>query len=259
MSFKNKKNPKISIITVCYNSEKTIKKTLDSVKNQTLKNIEHLIIDGKSIDNTISIVKKFSHVKKIISEPDRGLYYAMNKGLKIASGDIIGFLNSDDFYATNKVLRSVAKLFYEDPTLEACYADLVYVNRSNTSKIIRYWKSGTFRYGAFSEGWNPPHPTFFVKRSIYLKNGNFDVKYRIASDAELMMRFLEVKKIKVKYISKIWVKFRLGGLSNSGLKNIYEQNYEILKALKKHKLPSNFIYFFYKKLVIKLKEFILRP
>lgn len=250
------KKYKISIITVCFNSEKTIKKTLKSVQNQKYNKIEHVIIDGKSNDKTLSIVKKFQHIKKIISEKDHGIYYAMNKGLKIATGEIIGFLNSDDFYANNNVLKNVSKLFKEDPRLEACYADLVYVNALDTSKIIRFWKSDYFVQGAFSKGWCPPHPTFFVKKSVYEQHGNFDTNYKLASDAELMMRFMEVKKIKVKYEPKLWVKFRIGGVSNKSLKNITIQNIEVLKALKNHGLKFNYITFFFKKLILKIKQFV---
>lgn len=251
---------KISIITVAYNSAATIKETLSSVFNQVYKNKEHIIIDGKSTDNTVKIIKNFSS-KDIfmISEKDQGIYYAMNKGINFAKGDIIGFLNSDDFYATNDVLSKVHKIFNEDPALGACYSDLVYVHPLNTTKIIRYWKSGNFSFGAFSKGWCPPHPTFFVKRSIYNNYGNFDVSYKIASDAELMMRFLEIKKIKVKYIPEVWVKFRLGGISNRSLKNIWKQNFEVLNALKKNKLSSNVISFFLRKIITKSKQYIQRP
>ena len=248
---------KISIITVTLNSATFINHCLESIKKQKYDNIEHIIIDGGSNDDTLPILKsKKNQFSALISEPDNGIYDAMNKGLKIATGDIIGFLNSDDFYATNDVLNSVYKLFKDDPTLDACYSDLVYVNALDTSKIIRYWKSGNFIQGTFSKGWCPPHPTFFVKSSVYKLYGNFDINYKIASDAELMMRFMEVKKIKVKYEPKLWVKFRMGGVSNRSLKNIIIQNGEVLKALKSHGLQFNYIIFFFKKLIIKIKQFI---
>jgi glycosyltransferase involved in cell wall biosynthesis len=259
MSITKIKKLKISIITVSYNSEKTIKITLNSVKDQTYKKIEHIIIDGNSADKTVLIAKQYSHINKIISKPDDGIYDAMNKGLKIATGDIICFLNSDDFYASNNVLSSVNKIFRDNPTLDACYSDLIYVDSLNTSKIIRYWKSGNFNFGSFAKGWHPPHPTFFVKSSVYKRYGCFDTKFKIASDAELMMRFLEVKKIKVKYIPKIWIKFRVGGVSNRNLINIFKQNIEVLNALKKHKLSFNIFSFFWKKIIFKSWQFILRP
>jgi glycosyltransferase involved in cell wall biosynthesis len=259
MSITKIKKLKISIITVSYNSEKTIKKTLDSVKDQTYKKIEHIIIDGNSADKTVLIAKQYSHINKIISKPDDGIYDAMNKGLKIATGDIICFLNSDDFYASNNVLSSVNKIFIDNPTLDACYSDLIYIDSLNTSKIIRYWKSGNFNFGSFAKGWCPPHPTFFVKSSVYKRYGYFDTKFKIASDAELMMRFLQVKKIKVKYIPKIWIKFRVGGISNRNLINIFKQNMEVLNALKKHKLSFNIFSFFWNKIIFKSRQFILRP
>ena len=256
---KSKRNLKISIITPCLNSQKTIKITLQSIKSQAYKNIEHIIVDGKSIDKTLSIIKQFSHVTKVISKRDNGIYDAMNKGLKIATGDIVCFLNSDDFYASNNVLSSVNKIFIDNPTLDACYSDLIYVDSLNASKIIRYWKSGNFNFGSFAKGWCPPHPTFCVKSSVYKRYGYFDTKFKIASDAELMMRFLEVKKIKVKYIPKIWIKFRVGGISNRNLINIFKQNIEVLNALKKHKLSFNILSFFWNKIIFKSWQFILRP
>ena len=259
MSSANLNNLKITIITVCYNSEKTIQGTLKFVKNQNFEEIEHLIVDGGSTDKTLTIVKDDHQVKKIISEPDKGLYYAMNKGLKIASGDIIGFLNSDDFYLNDKVISRVANIFNNTSDLDACYADLVYVDKINTNKIIRYWKSSKFVPGLFSKGWSPPHPTFFVRRSLFKSFGDFDLRFNIASDVDLMIRFLEINKIKCFYIPELWVKMRLGGTTNKNLKNILLQNLEILNSLNKNKLPRNFIIFFLYKFISKLKQFYNKP
>ena len=178
---------KISIITVCYNSEKTIGKTLESIFNQSSKKIEHIIVDGMSTDSTLSIISKLPYKKKVISEPDNGIYDAMNKGIEIAEGDIIGFLNSDDFYANNDIISKVLKQFENDPKIDACYSDLIYVDRFNTSKIVRYFRSSEFYEGLFSKGWCPPHPTFFVRRSIYERLGKFDLNYHIASDVDLSL------------------------------------------------------------------------
>jgi len=251
---------RISIITVAYNSAATIKETLASVFNQFYKNKEHIIIDGKSRDNTVKIIKNFSS-KDIfmISEKDEGIYYAMNKGINFAKGDIIGILNSDDFYTSNQVLSSVIKIFCENPLIDACYSDLVLVDPIKTSKIIRYWKSNQFKSGAFSKGWCPAHPTFFVRRSVYERFGVFNLNYHIASDVELMMRFLEVHKINTKYIPEIWVKQRVGGTSNKNLKNILKSNKEIIFALKDHALPINFFYFFICKLFSRTKQFFFKP
>ena len=251
-----KKNPKITVITVSYNSEKTIKTTLNSVLNQKFKKIEHIIIDGQSTDKTVSIIKKYSHVKKIVSEPDNGIYDAMNKGIKIATGDIIGFLNSDDFYANDYVLSRVATIFANNPNLHGCYADLIYTDKNNISKNIRYWKSNDFVPGLFSKGWCPPHTTFFVRRSIYEKFGNFNLKYTIASDVELMMRFLEIQKIHVCYISEVWIKMRIGGTTNKNLMNILKQNMEVLNALKGHNLVYNWVVFFIYKIISRSLQFL---
>ena len=249
---------KITVITVCCNSEKTIRTTLESVANQSWKNIENIIVDNKSTDKTLSIIKEYPHVKKIISEHDEGVYDAMNKGIKIATGDIIGFLNSDDFYANDEVIATVAREFKKDKFLEVCYADLIYVSRFRTSKIIRYFKSKEFKKGLFSKGWCPPHPTFFVRRSVYQRFGKFDLNYQIASDVDLMMRFLEIHKVKFRYIPEIWVKMRVGGITNKNLKNIWLQNQEILNSFHKNGLSVHPIIFFIYKIFSRFFQFFKR-
>ena len=248
---------KISIITVTFNSASFINHCLDTVKKQTYDNIEHIVIDGASADSTLSILKsKRTQLAALISEPDKGIYEAMNKGINLATGDVIGFLNSDDFYANKKVISKVARTFERNPFLDVCYADLVYVDRLKTSKIIRYWKSSDFNFGAFAKGWCPPHPTFFVRRSVYERFGNFDLNYSIASDVELMMRLLEVQKVNALYIPEIWIKMRLGGASNKSFKNIVMQNKEVLHALKKHNLSANWISFFVYKIINRGLQFL---
>lgn len=246
---------KISIITVCYNSEKTIRNTLESINSQNSKKIEHLIIDGQSTDNTLSIVDEFSYEKKIVSERDKGIYDAMNKGIKLAQGEIIGFLNSDDFYANNDVIFKVVKQFEYDQLLQTCYADLVYVERFNTSKNIRYVKSGEFKHGLFLTGWCPPHPTFFALKSVYNRFGSFNLSYRFASDFDLMLRFLEKHKLKSLYISEVLVNMRLGGVTNKNIKNIWLQNREILTSFKENGLRINIVKFFFLKIISRLVQF----
>jgi glycosyltransferase involved in cell wall biosynthesis len=198
---------KISIITPTYNSEKFINDFLNSVGKQTYKNFEHIIIDGASSDKTLELLKaKKKQITHLLSENDRGVFDAMNKGIKIAKGEIIGFLNSDDFYFNNEILSNVAHLFIKDNTLEAVYANLIYTKKDNIFKNVRFWKSNNFYSGLFSKGWSPPHPTFFVKKSVYEKYGMFNLDYGNASDIEIMMRFLEVYKIKSRYVSDTWVK-----------------------------------------------------
>ena len=248
---------KISIITVCYNSIKHIENCLASIKSQNYKDIESILIDGGSTDGTLSLLKSRNHkFSTLISEPDKGIYDAMNKGIRHASGDVIGFLNSDDYYVNNEIISKVATVFNCNSAIDACYADLIYVDQLNTSKIIRHVKSAQYRKGLFSIGWCAPHPTFFVRRSVFDRLGNFDLRYKIAPDFDLIMRFLEVNKIKSKYVSEIWVKMRTGGISNKNLKNIFLQNLEVLSALKKNNIPFSYFRFFYNKLFYILREFL---
>jgi len=251
---------KVSVITITHNSDSTINDCLASVKLQKYNHIEHIIVDGGSTDQTLSILNSnIAQIAVLISEPDRGIYDAMNKGINIATGDIICFLNSDDFYENNEVIYKAVKEFKKDPSLDACYADLIYVDKFDISKTVRYVKSGEFKEGLFSKGWCPPHPTFFVRRSVYERFGNFDLNYHLASDVELMMRFLEVQKINARYIPELWIKMRLGGITNKNFKNILIQNKEVLHALKNHNLSVNWISFFINKIINRGLQFLKRP
>ena len=233
---------------------------MQSVASQSYGVTEHIVIDGASTDCTLKVLHaRREHLATLLSESDRGIYDAMNKGIKLAQGDVIGFLNSDDLYASNDVLTKVASLFIEDPKLEACYADLVYTDQVDISRIVRYWQSSNFSLGNFSKGWCPPHPTFFARRSVYERFGVFDLTYRIAADIELMMRFLEVHKIRVLYVPEVWVRMRMGGTTNKSLKNIWVQNQEIQRALKSHGLLANPIRFFGYKLISRGRQFFRRP
>ena len=207
---------KISIITVCYNSAKTIEDTLKSVANQKDINVEHILIDGASKDGTQQIIRQYDSVTMLVSEPDKGIYDAMNKGIALATGDVIGTLNADDFYMYDHVLSNVAKIFL-DPNIEACYGDLVYVSEANTDQPVRFWKSTDYKHGLFKAGWMPAHPTFFVRKSVYERLGNFDLNYKIAADFELLFRFIEKNKVNTKYLPKVLVKMRLGGTTNKNI------------------------------------------
>ena len=251
---------KVSIITVTFNSISVINDCLDSISSQEYDNIQHIAIDGASTDGTLSVLEsKKSQINILISKPDNGIYDAMNKGIKIATGDIIGFLNSDDFYSNNKVISKVVKEFEKDSSLDACYSDLIYVDQFNISKTIRYVKSSKFQEGLFSKGWCPPHPTFFVRRSVYKKFGNFDLSYKLASDVDLMMRFLEKYKIKSKYIPEVWVKMRMGGVSNKNLKNIWLQNKEILHSFKNNNISVNLYKFLIHKIISRIIQYLKKP
>jgi glycosyltransferase len=235
ISQKNK-NIKVSIITVVYNNKDTIKDAIESVLNQTYKNIEYIIIDGGSNDGTVEIIRSYGNkIDKFISEKDNGIYDAMNKGIKLATGDIVGILNSDDFYASNDIIEKVVNEFIEKK-VDSVYGDLVYVDAKNTDKIVRYWKSKPFKEGLFKKGWHPAHPTFFVKKEIYDKYGIFNLDFKIAADYELMLRFLEKCKISSSYIPEIFVKMRVGGESNQSIKNIIKANIESYKAWKANDL-----------------------
>ncbi len=206
---------KISIITITYNSQQTVEDTIKSVTSQDYPDIEYLIIDGKSRDATLSIANKYRNkISKIISEKDQGLYDALNKGIRHATGDVIGLLHSDDLYADEKVISKVAEKFKADPHLQGLYADLVFVNRNDLNKVMRTWKSGNYHEDAFLKGWMPPHPTFFVKRNCYEKFGNFNIKLKLSADYELMLRFIHKNKIKIAYLPETIVKMRMGGVSN---------------------------------------------
>ena len=250
---------KISIITVCYNSEKTIEDTLRSVFEQNYENIEHIIIDGGSTDRTLAVVATAgAHVAKIVSEPDNGIYDAMNKGIALATGDVIGFINADDFYPTPEVLALVASAF-ESSGADCCYGDLCYVQQDDVSKTVRYWRSAPFSPGLFDRGWCPPHPTFFVRREVCVRLGGFDLSFNIAADFELMMRYLEAAQITSRYIPQVLVKMRLGGITNRSLINIFKQNIEIRRALSNIGRRSSLVGFLFNKLFIRAIQFISRP
>lgn len=250
---------KISIVTVCYNSEKTIGHTLQSVRNQSYADVEHIVVDGASIDSTLNVVATDGlHVVKVVSEKDNGIYDAMNKGIALANGEIIGFINADDFYASSDALAKVAAIF-NDPNVDACYGDLCYVKQVDTSALVRYWKSSEFHPGAFEFGWCPPHPTFFVRREVFQRFGGFDLSYKIAADMELMLRFLEVHKIRAKYIPEVLVKMRMGGTTNKSLSNILRQNKEILRALRAHGLRSSAWRLVGSKLFSRGLQFLAKP
>ena len=231
---------KISIITATYNNKKTIADTLYAVSSQTYKNIEHIIIDGKSTDNTLKIIEEQKNDKiKIISEKDNGIYDALNKGIKHATGEVIGFLHSDDIYADNNAIKYVVEKFNTEKT-DSLYADLQYVSKNDINKVIRNWKSGKYHIKKLKQGWMPPHPTFFVKNEIYEKHGIFNTNYKIAADYDLMLRFLGKHKITTTYLPLTLIKMRVGGESNKSLKNIIRKMKEDFRAIKNNNIGGIF-------------------
>ena len=247
---------KISIITATYNSAVTITDTMRSIAEQDHPNIEHIIIDGGSSDDTVTIVRAFPHVAKVVSEKDKGIYDAMNKGIAIATGDIIGILNSDDVYTHEKVLSKIASAF-ADPAIDVVYADLQYVDAENTNRTIRTWKAGNYRPGLFYYGWMPPHPTFFVRKKVYAAAGTFNISLRSSADYELMLRILLRNKARAGYIPEILVRMRAGGQSNATLKNRVMANREDRMAWQLNGLKP---YFFtlYLKPLRKISQFIIK-
>ncbi|WXT99916.1 MAG: hypothetical protein Ctma_0622 [Catillopecten margaritatus gill symbiont] len=225
MCKKNSKNL-VSIITVVRNGRETIKDTIDSVLSQTYSNIEYVIIDGVSTDGTIELIKEYQgKITQFVSEPDTGIYDAMNKGIALATGNIVGILNSDDFYASDHIVENIVNEFLVK-NVDSVYGDLVYVSQDNTNKVVRYWKSQPYQVGLFQQGWHPAHPAFFVKREVYKKYGVFNLDFKIAADYEIMLRFLEKHRISVSYLPEIFVKMRIGGESNKSIKNIVKANIE---------------------------------
>ena len=219
-------NPKISIITVSFNSQSTIKHTIQSVASQDYQNKEYILIDGASTDWTLDIISFLKDkINYFVSEKDNGIYDAMNKGIKVATGEIIGILNSDDFYSNNEVLSKVAKIF-EETDCDCLYGDLVYVDKGDARNIVRYWKSGKFSKKKLRMGWMLPHPTFFVKKEIYEKYGLYNIKLKTAADYEMILRLLHNDSIKVEYLPEILIKMRIGGESNSSFINRLKGNYE---------------------------------
>jgi len=246
---------KISIITVTYNSAQTLQETINSVLSQSYLDIEYIIVDGKSTDGTLDIIKahepKFDGRIKWISEPDIGLYDAMNKGIKMATGNIIGLINSDDVFATPDSIEKIMSVF-NDNDVDSVYADLDYVSQNNTDKIIRHWKSG--KRQSFTKGWHPAHPTFYVKKNIYQQYGMFNLTYKFAADFELMLRFVEKYNISILYLPETLIKMRLGGTTNKSFSNIINGNIECYKAFKDNSIPVSIFYPFYR-ILPKLTQF----
>ncbi len=247
---------KVSIITAVRNGAETLRGCIESVKKQTLP-VEHIIIDGASTDGTFDIIAQYrSSIAKVISEPDKGIYDALNKGIRLASGDVVGILHGDDFYAHDKVLESVVKVF-EVQNVDSCYGNLLYVYKNDIDKVIRYWKASEYRHGKFKYGWMPPHPTFFVRREIYEKYGYFNTDFRIAADYELMLRFLEKHRISTHYIPEVLIKMRLGGASNRSLRNMWIKSSEDYKAWKVNDLKGG-LHIIFLKHIIKIPQFFKR-
>lgn len=248
---------KISIVTVARNSVATIEDTILSVAGQSYPHVEHILIDGASTDGSLGIVNRhLNKFSKTVSEPDMGIYDAMNKGILLATGDVVGFLNADDVYSDANVLGEIAAIF-NDATVSACYGDLVYMDESLT-RVVRHWKSRPYSDGLFEKGWMPAHPTFFVRRTVFERYGDFDLAFRLQSDFDLTMRFLSICKIQSVYLPRVLVKMRVGGATNRSAANVIKGNIEAYQICKKNGLRVTPL-FIVKKILSRVPQFFSKP
>jgi len=244
---------KVSLITVSFNSATTITDTIESIRSQDYDDIEYIIVDGASKDNTVEIIKSFdTKIDKWISEPDKGIYDAMNKAIKMATGEVVGILNSDDFYSATNIISQVAAAF-NNPTIDAVFGDLVFVDPSNLKKVVRKYSSAKWHPKKFARGFMPAHPTFFVRRKYYEQIGLFKTDYKIAADYELLIRFLYVHKLKYKYLPINMVTMRKGGVSSNGIMSNIILNDEIIRGCRENGIQTN-VFRVYPKYFIKLFE-----
>jgi len=244
---------KLSIITVCYNSSVTIRDTIESVLEQKYQDIEYIVIDGSSNDGTIEIVKEYGdRISTFISEPDLGIYDAMNKGIRVASGDVIGFLNSDDIYSSSSALSQLMQRMISEGT-DSVYADLIIVDPIDLNRTYRYYDSSKFHPKKLKYGLMPAHPTILFKRHVYLQHGLFSLDYKIAADYEIIVRFYHLKMVSYTYLPSVVVKMRAGGISTRGIKNSWTLNREMVKACHNNGLKT-----FLPLFVLKLPEKLLQ-
>lgn len=231
------KHMKVTIITVTFNSEKYLEQCIQSVIKQRYRDIEHIIIDGGSTDSTLDIIRRYeSYIANWVSEKDNGMYDAINKGMRMATGDIIGTLNSDDILASRDVIGSIVESFGYN-NVEAVYGDIVYVQQSNLQKVIRVWKGGEYSRGRFRYGWMPAHPSFYISRELIARCGFYETHFYTAADYEFMTRYLYHHKVEANYLPKLIVKMRTGGMSNGNFARRLRANRRDYLAMKKNNIP----------------------
>lgn len=250
---------KLSIITVCFNSASTIRDTIESVLSQDYGDIEYIVVDGCSKDGTQAIVESYGgRISRFVSEPDKGLYDAMNKGVAMASGAVVGILNSDDFYESTSSLSSVAKAFERRPESDAVFGDVVFVNPADLHKVTRFYRANRFAPWKLRFGWMPPHPATFIRKSAYDIVGQYSLKYSISADYEFFVRLFKVHALKYSYLDQVLVRMRSGGASTAGLGSSLKLNFEIVKACRTNGVYTN-IFLLTLKLPFKLYELQKRP
>jgi glycosyltransferase involved in cell wall biosynthesis len=250
---------KISVITASYNNGDTIDQTIRSVCEQRHDDVEHIIIDGGSTDRTMEVISSCRCSRpglemKVVSEKDSGVYDAMNKGISLAQGEIVGFLNADDAFVDHNVLRDVAYAL-RDEEIDACYGDLVYVAKDDPQKVVRYWRSTPHVKGLFAKAWVPPHPTFYARKRVYEWYGMFDLTYALAADYEFMARVMERHAIATRYIPQVMVKMRCGGVTNRSIQNMLRQNVEIVRACRANGIDLVLPVFFARKILNRIRQF----
>lgn len=250
---------KVSIITVCFNSAATIRDTIESVLAQDYADIEYIIVDGASRDNTLDIVNEYrGRIAKVVSEPDKGIYDAMNKGIKMATGDVVGILNSDDFYEQTDVVSKIAAAFEANRQTKIVFGDLVFVKPDKLEKITRFYSLPNYAPWKLRFGWMPPHPATFIKKEIYDRFGLYKTDFKIAADYELFVRMLLLNRVSFSHINKVLIRMRSGGASTSGLRSSLTLNSEIVRACKSNGVYTNSL-FLMLKIPFKLLELLKRP
>lgn len=250
---------KITIVTVCRNSASTIKSTVESVLSQDYADIEYIVVDGGSTDGTLGILQDYAgKLDRLISEPDKGIYDAINKGIAAATGEIVGILNSDDFYESPTVLSSVVRAFTDSPRADIVFGDVVYVRPDSLQRVVRYYGSGAFRPWKLRFGWEPPHPATFVRRSAYARIGPYATDFRVASDYEMFVKAFLVHHMTFARVDAVLVRMRTGGISTSGFRINLMQNREIVQACRRNGIYTNLLLVL-AKAPFKLLEFFIIP
>lgn len=247
---------KISIVTVVYNNAATIAQAIESVLNQDYPDIEYIVVDGQSTDGTVDIIRRYEdRISKFVSEKDKGIYDAMNKGIRMATGEVVGILNADDFFYDNTVISSIAAAFEEDPSLDATIADIVFIHNEDHNKVLRHYSAKNWRPSRFAWGYMPPHPSFFCRKKMYDLHGYHQTDYKIAADYELLIRFLLVNKLKFRYLPMVTTKMRMGGASTKNIQSILTLNREIKRGCTENSVYTNYL-MIYSKYFFKPFEFL---